>query len=149
MNDKTTKSHLQNSYTKGKKFEISKLINQLEINKKLKDDSKPTTTSNSGLVVDLNSLIKISKPAATTLNNHTALNNPQNAYFTQTTLSNSNLMNDSQMVFNVRFAVNGLSKFSPGNNVPEINKSIQAGDFGDDAGMIAENSQCVYIGKLT
>ena len=52
-----------------------------------------------------------------------------------------------QIVFNIRFAVNGLSKFYQySNSVPAINKSIQAGDFGDDAGMIAENSKCVVIG---
>lgn len=48
--------------------------------------------------------------------------------------------------FNVRFAVNGMSKFVPGNDVPEINKSILAGDFGDDSGMVAENSNSIFIG---
>ena len=48
--------------------------------------------------------------------------------------------------FNVRFAVNGMSKFVPGNDVPSINKSILAGDFGDDSGMVAENSNSVFIG---
>jgi len=53
----------------------------------------------------------------------------------------------NQAVFNLRFAVNGLSKFYQYSNfIPEINKSIQSGDFGDDAGMIAENSKCVVIG---
>lgn len=45
----------------------------------------------------------------------------------------------------IRFAVNGLSKTHMG-SVPTINKNIQAGDFGDDAGMIAENSKCIVIG---
>ncbi|CAF1023739.1 unnamed protein product, partial [Brachionus calyciflorus] len=48
--------------------------------------------------------------------------------------------------FCVRFAVNGLSKFTKGNNIPQQNRSIQAGDFGDDSGMIAENSNCIVIG---
>lgn len=52
----------------------------------------------------------------------------------------------NQKVHNVRFAVNGLSKFAPGNQIPSINKSIQAGDFGDDSGMLTENSSCVVIG---
>jgi hypothetical protein len=45
----------------------------------------------------------------------------------------------------IRFAVNGLSKSHMG-SIPSINKNIQAGDFGDDAGMIAENSKCIVIG---
>jgi len=53
----------------------------------------------------------------------------------------------NQSVFNIRFAVNGLSKFYQfSNSIPELNKSIQSGDFGDDAGMIAENSKCVVVG---
>lgn len=31
-------------------------------------------------------------------------------------------------------------------NIPPINKNIQAGDFGDDSGMIAENSKCIVLG---
>lgn len=50
--------------------------------------------------------------------------------------------------FNVRFAVNGMSKFVPGNDVPPINKSILAGDFGDDSGMVAENSNSIFIGRI-
>jgi hypothetical protein len=48
----------------------------------------------------------------------------------------------------VRFAVNGLSKYSKSsvNSTPAINRNLQAGDFGDDAGMIAENSKCIVIG---
>ena len=49
--------------------------------------------------------------------------------------------------FCVRFAVNGISKFTQGNIPPVNNRSIQAGDFGDDAGMIAENSRCIVIGN--
>lgn len=48
--------------------------------------------------------------------------------------------------FCVRFAVNGISKFSKGSSTPPMNRNIQAGDFGDDAGMIAENSRCIVIG---
>lgn len=48
--------------------------------------------------------------------------------------------------FCVRFAVNGISKFTKGNKVPLNNRNIQVGDFGDDAGMIAENSRCIVIG---
>lgn len=48
--------------------------------------------------------------------------------------------------YNIRFAVNGISKFSKGGSTLPLNKNIQAGDFGDDAGMIAENSRCVVIG---
>lgn len=47
---------------------------------------------------------------------------------------------------NIRFAVNGLSKFSKSGLSLPLNKNIQAGDFGDDAGMIAENSRCIVIG---
>lgn len=47
---------------------------------------------------------------------------------------------------NIRFAVNGISKFSKSGSVLPMNKNIQAGDFGDDAGMIAENSRCIVIG---
>lgn len=50
--------------------------------------------------------------------------------------------------FNVRFAVNGMSKFVSGNDVPPINKSILAGDFGDDSGMVAENSNSIFIGRV-
>ena len=49
--------------------------------------------------------------------------------------------------FCIRFAVNGISKFTKGNVIPANNRHIQYGDFGDDAGMIAENSQCIVIGK--
>ena len=71
--------------------------------------------------------------------NHTLTvpNIPQQVY-------NNKISN--QKVHNVRFAVNGLSKFAVGNQIPSINKSIQAGDFGDDSGMLAENSSCVVIG---
>ena len=54
---------------------------------------------------------------------------------------------DQSLNFCVRFAVNGISKFTKGNIVPLSNRSIQAGDFGDDAAMIAENSKCIVIGK--
>lgn len=49
--------------------------------------------------------------------------------------------------YNIRFAVNGLSKFNKGGSVMPMNRNIQAGDFGDDAGMIAENSRCIVIGN--
>ena len=32
--------------------------------------------------------------------------------------------------YNIRFAVNGLSKFEPGNEIPAINKNITAGNYG-------------------
>jgi len=48
--------------------------------------------------------------------------------------------------YNIRFAVNGLSKFEPGNEIPAINKNITAGNYGDDSGMVAENSKCIVIG---
>lgn len=51
-----------------------------------------------------------------------------------------------QTGYNIRFAVNGLSKFTRGGSMLPINRNIQAGDFGDDAGMIAENSRCIVIG---
>ena len=42
--------------------------------------------------------------------------------------------------------MNGLSKFnSAGSGVP-ANRSIQESDFGDDAGMIAENQKAIVIG---
>ena len=62
--------------------------------------------------------------------------------------SQRSTVGSEQKVFNVRFAVNGLSKFSPGNQIPSINKNIQAGDYGDDSGMIAENANCVFIGEF-
>jgi hypothetical protein len=49
----------------------------------------------------------------------------------------------------IRFAVNGLSKFAKsgsGGQTPSVNRNLQAGDFGDDAGMIAENNKCIVIG---
>ncbi len=56
--------------------------------------------------------------------------------------NNSNLIPS----FNIRFAVNGLSKFASNNDIPSINKNIQMGNFGDDSGMVAENSKCIVLG---
>ena len=55
---------------------------------------------------------------------------------------------ENNSTFCVRFAVNGLSKYALGgsSNIPQQNRNIQAGDFGDDAGMIAENSRSIVIG---
>lgn len=55
-------------------------------------------------------------------------------------------MNQTNENFCVRFAVNGLSKYAVGGSTPPQNRNIQAGDFGDDAGMIAENSKAIVIG---
>jgi hypothetical protein len=55
-------------------------------------------------------------------------------------------LDQNQQGLCVRFAVNGLSKFSMGTSTPPPNRNIQSGDFGDDAGMIAENSKCIVIG---
>ena len=48
--------------------------------------------------------------------------------------------------FCVRFAVNGLSKSLKGSYTPPLNRCLQAGDFGDDAGMIVENAKSIVIG---
>jgi hypothetical protein len=70
----------------------------------------------------------------------------------QRSLSAQNMHVDSRLTegernlnYCIRFAVNGLSKSHMG-SIPSINKNIQAGDFGDDSGMIAENSKCIVIG---
>ena len=81
-------------------------------------------------------------PSPLTLPNY--LTNRQHA--PQQQLSNSFVVDDNPFGFCVRFAVNGMSKFTKGNQTPPMNKNIQAGDFGDDAGMIAENSRCIVIG---
>jgi len=51
-----------------------------------------------------------------------------------------------QPKFCVKFAVNGLSKTAYGGSTPPINRNIQKGDYGDDSGMIAENSKSIVIG---
>ena len=74
----------------------------------------------------------------------------QNAYHLSSNYNIRPAYDQSLNVYNnlcVRFAVNGISKFTHGNIAPVNNRSIQAGDFGDDAGMIAENSRCIVIGN--
>jgi len=86
-------------------------------------------------------------PTKLLLNSHSVLlpvsNSLQNDKATIITQSFAQNLN-----FCVRFAVNGISKFTKGNIVPLNNRNIQAGDFGDDAGMIAENSKCIVIGNF-
>ena len=50
--------------------------------------------------------------------------------------------------FYVRYAVNGLSKTEPSGSGVPMNRNINRGDFGDDSGVICENSKCVIIGYL-
>ena len=64
----------------------------------------------------------------------------------------SNKIQDKEVKYNnefkysVRFAVNGLSKFIRNTSMPPTNRDIQIDDFGDDAGMIAENTDSIVIG---
>ena len=83
-------------------------------------------------------------PSPLTLPNY--ITSRQQSQPQQQQLSNSFIVDDNPLGFCVRFAVNGMSKFTKGNQTPAMNKNIQAGDFGDDAGMIAENSRCIVIG---
>jgi len=92
-----------------------------------------------------------SKPSTTTTTTTTTYNLTQLInklnHSSSPTMSFRNFVNVSNTSKNIRFAVNGLSKFYQfSNSIPELNKSIQSGDFGDDAGMIAENSKCVVVG---
>lgn len=56
------------------------------------------------------------------------------------------MKNDNEFKYSVRFAVNGLSKFIKHTSMPPTNRDIQTDDFGDDAGMIAENTDSIVIG---
>ena len=50
--------------------------------------------------------------------------------------------------FYIRYAVNGLSKTEPSGSGVPMNRNINRGDFGDDSGVICENSKCVIIGYI-
>ena len=50
--------------------------------------------------------------------------------------------------FYIRYAVNGLSKTEQSGSGVPMNRNINRGDFGDDSGLITENSKCIIIGKF-
>lgn len=56
--------------------------------------------------------------------------------------------NMKQKPLSLNFAVNGLSKFSNG-SFPLKNSNLTHGDFGDDAGMIIDNKNFSFVGRIS
>ena len=72
-----------------------------------------------------------------------------------TATSNNNTLDQAQEGyaqdhpgFYVRYAVNGLSKIEQSGSGVPMNRNINRGDFGDDSGLITENSKCIVIGNF-
>lgn len=82
----------------------------------------------------------------TNISNAANINNNSVAASNKTNETSTEGYDPDHPGFYVRYAVNGLSKTeSCGSGVP-MNRNITRGDFGDDSGLITENSKCIIIG---